>query len=389
MNSLIKDTCILYAISPINHSKHHETQLPDGGGKLVIDTADLEAGQQVKCHNVERNFYNEDHCTLSYLATACAPYTKPNEVIILDDANIGGIRSSTEQLIYVVTGLTLSNVFDVETSFNAPCADTYLNQWSRWIKDTSDSTCENIAALGDGTYKIYQDMIEGTPGIGDHNNDVVDVNREHLLCDVDDQAKTYLGKVMAADGMCWHHVHPSEMDVFDLTGADVALYTVSGNKVFIVSMEVFEDIVNNHTIVGKFGDHVDIANSPPSPLDDPTLQAAYKILEYNPALHPQLMCGSLQEIASDPFFGDHGFDVVVPENSGWRSMSRWELSGQKHTAWTHLALHANDQLRMKMAWSLSQIVSVGLPDSKPSHDFEDTEAYLTFYDIFVNNGFGR
>lgn len=52
--------------------------------------------------------------------------------------------------------------------------------------------------------------------------------------------------------------------------------------------------------------------------------------------------------------------IVIPESEGFRSMSIWELSAQRHTTWTHLALHAADQLRQRVGWALSQIVAVGL-----------------------------
>mmetsp|Transcript_598 Transcript_598/g.1174 ORF Transcript_598/g.1174 Transcript_598/m.1174 type:complete len:1161 (+) Transcript_598:1495-4977(+) len=298
----------------------------------------------------------------------------------------------TGQLLYAVMGLTLSTQFDETSGFRAPCADTNLNQWSRWIKDSEDTVCDNAADLGAGTIKIYQYTIDARTIFGDLNDDIVDANRDFKVCDVEDQAKTYLGKVRASDGSCWHHVHIAEMDVFDLSGADLALYTVSGNMASIVGgMEIFEsDIMNNFAVVGKFGDHVEIDTSLPSPLNDEGVQDAYKTLEYNPSNKPILMCGSPEEVASDPFYGDNGFDVILPENSGWRSMSKWELSGQKHTIWTHFALESEDQLRMKMAWSLSQIVSVGLPaDARGTHDMEETEGWLAFYDMFVKNAYGN
>jgi len=41
-----------------------------------------------------------------------------------------------------------------------------------------------------------------------------------------------------------------------------------------------------------------------------------------------------------------------------------------------------------MAWSLSQIVAVGLPGSGMVFN-EETEHYIAFYDIFVNYAFGN
>ncbi len=258
------------------------------------------------------------------------------------------------------------------------------------MKVPSDTTCDNVSNLGEYTLKIFQNSVDHV-NVRDYNDGIVDVNRDHKICDVDDRDKTYLGKVRASDGSCWHHVHGAEYDVFDFTTADASLYTVSGNTVTINGgMDVFYASIETLPVVGRFGDHLDLDDDDlPAPLTDQAVQDAYRTLEYNPGNVPTLMCGSPDEVASDPFHGDNGFDVITPLHSGLRALSIHELSGQKHTVWTELALNAADELRMKMAWSLSQIVSVGLEDVKMSEDFEDTEAYLAFYDLFVKNAFGR
>ena len=159
--------------------------------------------------------------------------------------------------------------------------------------------------------------------------------------------------------------------MFDLSVANEASYSISGNIATVTSMDAFNNGIASLPVIGKFRDHVEIDTSVPSPLNDQEVQDKFKTYEYNPQGQPVLMCGSPGEIASDPFYGDQGFDVVTPDNSGLRSRSEYELAGQKHTIWTEFALNANDQLRMKMAWSLSQIVSVGLPSSTGSaSDYE-------------------
>ncbi len=90
-------------------------------------------------------------------------------------------------------------------------------------------------------------------------------------------------------------------------------------------------------------------------------------------------------MASDPFYGDRNFDAGRPENTGYRSFSIWEYAAQRHTTWTDIALRAPDQLRQKMAWSLSQIVAVGLPRSGMVFN-EETKNYLAFYYMFTNHG---
>lgn len=394
-----------------------ENPISDGGGSIAISTHDTPAGEQVKCHNVKRNFYNEEHCKLSTLPTACEAYTKPKEVIVLNDENIEGIRAITGKDLYVVAGLALSEAYDVNTGFNAPCAVTSIDQRSRWIKDESDFECENVASLGVDTLKIYQQFVD-THDIGYLNEDIVDVIRDHKLCNVADEGKTYLGKVKASDGVCWHHVHPSEMNVVDLTGANETSYTISGNVATITSMDAFNNIIASLPVVGSFGDHVEVTSSSISPLNDQAVQDQFKMLEYNPQEKPILICGSPNEVANDPSLSDHSsFDIVLPDNIALGNKSPWELAAQKHNIWTTLALNANDQLRLKMAWSLSQvrtivlspviivlvthlttasimllpqIIVVGRPSTEAtSQTFVDTEGELAFYDSFVRTGFGK
>ena len=106
-----------------------EKPLMDGGGQVVIDTADLAAGTQVKCQNARRSFLNENHCKMSYLSTACKPSTRPEKVVVIDMPNLAGIRELTGRKLYPVAGLAITD----ETS---PCSTST----SRWIKDETDTS---------------------------------------------------------------------------------------------------------------------------------------------------------------------------------------------------------------------------------------------------------
>lgn len=53
--------------------------------------------------------------------------------------------------------------------------------------------------------------------------------------------------------------------------------------------------------------------------------------------------------------------------------------------WTMKAMYAQDQLRQRVAWALSQIIVVGADDRKD----EWNEKWAHFYDIFVRNAFGN
>jgi hypothetical protein len=87
-----------------------------------------------------------------------------------------------------------------------------------------------------------------------------------------------------------------------------------------------------------------------------------------------LVCGSPNECANDPSVG-YQFDVNTGQDT------EWGLWRQREYVWTMVALNAEDQLRQRVAWALSQILVV-VPSAvgiSSSH----TEAFLTYYDIFV------
>ena len=474
--------------------------LADGGGQLVIDTYQpLDPGDQVMCHNVHRAHDNEDGCQLSYLDTACAPDTVPQETIVLDGANLEGISALTSRSLYAVTGLTISEDLNVEdgvfvssvldedsvlsvegcnswsrgyaakdrktekfwcdragientpttivfspprsqlsivhklrmytanTSTNSDPASFILEgrvkpdaEWeiissgdldlpldrngrgipiqssyesgdinlqytevslstntkaywdyklsipatrdpnsnlqfaevelpglllpsfpvshsctpgaqsSRWMKEADAETCPNSANLGEGTYKLFSDLISAKPDV--YNPNIRDVTREYRECDGVDKYKLDLGMVQASDGTCWSHVHDFEHSVFDVTGADPADYTVSGSMAQISN--AFLDVILNdsaYPIIGILDDHVAIDGSPNSPLDQPDVQDVFMTLEFNPSRQAVLICGSPGEVATDPFASDHSFDITTPQKTGARTLSIWELSAQRHT----------------------------------------------------------
>lgn len=399
--SIDKDTGELHVFAFDPHLALRENTvsnpLEDGGGDLSMKTDDPVAGTQVLCQNTHMNFLNEKHCKLSYSESACRPDTLPAKVIILSEANLASISKMTGRKLFAVTGFSLADI-DTETGmpfFTPPCRPG--SRTSRWIKNDNDVVCDNAANLGAASLKTFRDIIDAVTSNGSdqhYNPELVDVSRNVLECDLHDEHKYQLGNVKASDGSCWTHVHPYHQNVFDLSDINPSEYSVIGdNKASITSEVLYKKLIVNdrpvHPLLGKLGDHIVLDGNEVPPLDDENVQNYHKNMDYNPSNGAVLICGSPGEVASDPFYGDQGFDIVMPESSGYRTTSIWQLAAQRHTIWAHLALHAKDQLRQRVAFAFSQIIAVGLITVGGSRvHLEKTEPYLEMYDQFVRNGFG-
>jgi hypothetical protein len=97
-----------------------------------------------------------------------------------------------------------------------------------------------------------------------------------------------------------------------------------------------------------------------------------------------VVCGSPGEIPNDPTLPSE-FDFGL-DNSVDRTGTTNDFEIQRETVWTTIALYGEDQLRQRMAWALSQILTMVVKDV----DAEDeTEPFLVFYDILVRHAFGN
>jgi len=233
---------------------------------------------------------------LSYLTTTCAPGETPNEVIILNDANLEGIRAATGRKIYAVTWPTPPN------QPGSPCGSSAWNdQISRWIKDEDDTVCFNSMNLQDESIRVFQDIIDQRGrNLIYQNDDIVDAVKKWRSCHDSDTAKSQLGKVKARDGICWRQTHAMDMSVVDLSSiANIDAYVTTGSSIITLSEEdvdLSKDIEALHAslTIGRYGDHINL-NPPervvlPSPLNDASIQATFKTIEFNPFARYVLCC---------------------------------------------------------------------------------------------------
>lgn len=91
-------------------------------------------------------------------------------------------------------------------------------------------------------------------------------------------------------------------------------------------------------------------------------------------------CGSHGEVANDPKLGK---DFVAVHELG----TDWGLNHQKGDVFFNIVLTAQDQLRQRVAFALSQILVV--VDKATTVSGDHTEPFVNYHDIFVRNAFGN
>lgn len=100
---------------------------------------------------------------------------------------------------------------------------------------------------------------------------------------------------------------------------------------------------------------------------------------FPPNVNGTLVCGSRAEVAPDPSLDDF-FEL---ENRYLDS--EFDSQSQRNTVWMNIALNAEDQLRQRVAWALSQIFVLSANSQSGGNM---PEMYLHYYDIFVHNALG-
>jgi len=95
-----------------------------------------------------------------------------------------------------------------------------------------------------------------------------------------------------------------------------------------------------------------------------------------------IVCGSHGEVANDRTLREQ-FEI---RSNGEQVTSTDVMDNQRHVVWYELGLWAQDQLRQRMAFALSELITI-VPENIDAETY--TEVYTKYYDIFVNNAFGN
>ncbi len=363
------------------HTNTPENPLNDGGGRISVATE-----SKTKCSNVPRSFLNDDSCRVSKSNDACA-IVRADEAadIELDGPTLRKINESTGRNILAITGLSPD-----DPSLEFPCD---ANARSRWMPSTLDlSMCPDD--IHKNTTDLFRDLIQNSL---DPNPLLKDIYFGTGICHENDTTRRKL--YVPIDGVCWTNIHPNEYDVYDFSewaldhpGGSWAIYQFAENATAFLNfpesheMWRWQENYGAFPLFGRFGDIV-------RAMDLPThVRGSYfdELADfYRPDLNGQgsIVCGSPGESSNI-----YSFHLTFDMNLNHAKSEEYDHTPQgafpqsRKDVWTMAALSADDQLRQRMAWALSQVLAIS-PDS-----FGNTlssEMFTHYYDIFVRNAFGN
>jgi cullin-associated NEDD8-dissociated protein 1 len=351
--------------------------------EMVDNTLDAPADKTVErtttsgtCPSVPVTFLNRKNCVRR---PSCSPVTYTSKMITLDHATMRQFYQVSGKLIYSVSNLRLEdNIVADKNCWKQmggcnPCTTT-VSRWKHVALATSGG-CVSATTMDANTTATVAAAIAAST---DANPHVIDLNLKSAV----DAGKVCLsgaafGGSLVVGNKCYTHVHRHAFSVVDATyWSDVH----DGNTATFKPVEAFArkgltelsypashpisrfDAVfklgGKERVLGRLDDTVDLKDMHPETIN---VQIAkhFNAVGANANNGTHLACGSPGEVANDPSLA-HKFAIklayVDPGDGGkYDHAQDPHATEAKRTVNTAQALHAPDQLRQRVAWSLSQI----------------------------------
>ena len=368
------------------------------------------------CPSVARNFLNAASC-VRRLTGACVAPIYVSTILKLSPYNLRQWYTLSDKHVHVVTGLRLK---ESPTEKNIKPCDS--KKVTRWIRIAESGGCATPTTFDSGTATTIGNAIKasGTGANRDTNPNIRDIDisayaalNAGSTCN-SGNANLHVGARVEVDGTsCWQHSHSQEQNVYDFTawvnihpGTKTANENKRPNPITQFSMRG-ESVLEfpswhemsrweskagpalqiSHTYLayaGRNGDNVDFATLPSTLQTQEMADSVGANSETEPIGFEA--CGSRNEVENDPSLGNR---YTIQQNSAAvrDDFDQYFKDGdQSATIWNSVVLAADDQLRQRMAWALSQIVVTG----QPGFGLDDyVEVWANYYDIFVHHAFGN
>jgi uncharacterized protein (DUF1501 family)/uncharacterized protein (DUF1800 family) len=394
-HSLMKLGNIYYRFDPRMRLVENTLESPFNMSKFNTGQG---ADNKFVCPSVAKTFLNKRSCKR---VASCSPTAFTSAAVALNESNIVHWYSKSGKHLHYITGLKLEG-----GSAISPCTERH-SRWRRMV-----GGCSTPTVMDEGTRAT---LVRGIRDSSDSANvyvrdiDLVE-SGERENCTTTGTRGAYV----EVDGVCWEHVHPNLYGVYDFTrwtqlhpGNDAAenagrpnpimKFSVDGQAKFIYPswhpMSRWLDNVKKKNIVyvgGRLGDIIDFRIMP-TDVQTPEMAAYFSAIATGGGEGGGDFetCGSPDEVANIPIRGHKYFmnREKIKVNVAARSLDRPHNVNQgKQMAWYTLSVASGDQLRMRMAWALAQIITLG---ENGVGRASEVGAWTAWYDIFVRHAFGN
>jgi cullin-associated NEDD8-dissociated protein 1 len=361
------------------------------GNTLEAPDSERPTTMRYVCPNVPKTFLNAHTCRTG--VESCAPVSYKSKLFTLNETIIKQFYTLAKRHVHVITGLTLEKGA-------SPCTSGS----SRWV--SRKTKCDDRLDSDSRAVIVKAVQAGSREKIADRSNDVVRDVTIHKQC------KAEAGAQVMVDGVCWEHVHKNELNVYDFTfwadahedkdasealkegSKTVAAFAETGSAEFkwTGSMPLWAATVKDRRmrigLLGTLDNNVDFLALP---LTAQVEQIARLVgSEKKSGDAATEVCGSPGEVANNPTLGDTielhlGTGASLKHQHFDTDVAQHEINAM---VWSNVNLNAQDQLRQRMAWALSQVFivddSTGLYRKKPGNEHS-----FAYYDIFVRNAFGN
>ena len=363
-----------------------DNPLPDGGGTLVQQT--IRHGtidNQVLCSNVPRSFQNEANCYLSHHPNVCDSISSPSSLSPLQPGVKINLNKQTLNLFYSLTkdeqqpryvyAVQILNRMQ-DDKVPSPCQAATRSRWIQVPGIVSKNECETTTTnVQDMTKDVLaQLLINEYDAAVMENNEILDIyfpSRNSLCHENDMNTKGY--QIFAND-ICWQHVHPDHLQIYDMTTSSTIPWSTTNEDISIpakqgleqltlptnVPLQSWNEIKSQFPTIGKLNQMMEFKYLNSNLTTIPTIRSYFlgpnddNNNNNNNNNHGFVVCGSLGEVGND-------LDLNGEENRGAFVMETPQnftgsIQASREIIWTTIALQAQDQLRQRIAWSLSQIL---------------------------------
>ena len=355
-----------------------------------------------QCPLVTRSFVNGGSCVRR--AATCSPLAFNERSITLNETTMRMWYTQSQRYVHYITGLRLENDYAV-----SPC-EKGISRWSKLRDGVCRAVQEPATSLNSVTMTTIRAVLEASTDSTNPYVRDVNIDSSQLGDCTDANAVGATIEITRSGGgkECWRHVHPDTYSVYDSTiwtvihdgninakqhkrPNPITAFATAG-RVDIAfpshhAMTRWKDRKKHFSFVGRLGDAVTFQSLP---VEMQTLPLANYVGAVQTAPEGGFeACGSRAEYENQPSFGHH-----YPFSSKFNDLRNiyeemdypCNQRDAKSNIWVNVVLNSDDQLRQRVAWSLSQLIVISANDIGKD---DESEPYVTFYDIFVEHAFGN